>query len=155
MNNGQIEPILKGDVLARSIFAGVYPSDMLLDNLPSFTKPVCFIINTEPHYVKNKGHWIAVYFHGLRAEVMDNFGFRPSGAILEFILRNCKYYIWNRRKFQSLLSTVSGAYCIVYALRKSRGWSMKHICESFSESNRILNDKRVLRLFHIYTGKIM
>ena len=32
---------------------------------------------------------------------------------------------------------------------------MKHICESFSVSNPILNDKRVLRLLHVYIGKIM
>ena len=104
MNNRQFEHILKQDVLTRTI------RDMLPDNLPPFTKPVCFIINTEHHYVKKKGHRIAVYFHGPRAEVMDSFGFRPSGAILEFILRICKYYIWNRRKFQIFPSTTCGTY---------------------------------------------
>ena len=105
MNGSQIEHYLKrycGDV-----FMGVF----LSDKLPRFiTKPTLLVCNTDVSYLPGE-HWIAIFIDSNgRGEFFDSFGREPGEPFFSFMNEQCRFWIYNDRQLQSVISSVCGHY---------------------------------------------
>ena len=143
MRGYDIANVLKKDILSRRVFKGVFPRDVL-QHLPVNSRhPSAYIINTASHNEPGE-HWVAVWLHGGRGEYFDSYGLPPIKEHIEkFMKKHCRYYQWNRRVLQGILSNTCGHYCLYYILQKARGHSMDRICARFNTFSHYANDKRV------------
>ena len=140
MNNREIDNLLNSNPKTKTIFAGVYPYDLLPLNT-NILKPSAFIINTDPHYKRGE-HWIAIYFpmEGL-PELFDSYGFPIIIPKLKQFIGNQPYH-YNKNLIQDMFSSVCGQYCIYFIYCKSIGKSLNSIVNSFG-TNKALNDEYV------------
>ena len=76
MDTSQIVSALKSDPIARKIFCGVFPSDLLPKVLDTF--PCGFVANTDPSNEAGK-HWVVFYFQSeWEGEFFDSYGKPPD-----------------------------------------------------------------------------
>ena len=134
MNGSQIEHYLKrycGDV-----FMGVYPSD----KLPRFiTKPALLVCNTDVSYLPGQ-HWLAIFIDSNgRGEFFDSFGREPSEPFSSFMNEQCRFWTYNDRQLQSVISSVCGHYVCYFGYRRVRGINMNAIVNLFGYDTA-LND---------------
>lgn len=123
MNTDQIERALSS---CKPLFLGVYSSD----RLPSKGHGL-FVSNTDPSYQPGT-HWVAVYTDGVHGEFFDSFGRPPSSNFIDYLNRHCKYWIYNDRQIQSIVSHFCGHYCIYYCMLKCKGVDLRRIVNSFT-----------------------
>jgi len=75
----------------------------------------------------------------LHSFVCRNFGRRPSAEFERYMNRHCRYWTFNDKQLQSVVSQFCGHYSICYCLYRSRGIDMRKIVCSFT-SDTALND---------------
>jgi len=106
----------------RVCFLGVFAADKIPDCAASTrATSSCFIANTDPAH-KAGQHWVAFYMppSPARLEFFDSYGLTPADYAFprlpseERIFANCVM-------LQGLTSDVSGHYCLIYLLLRSRG----------------------------------
>ena len=137
MNTAQIEWILRRDPYCKKIFKGVYARDQI----KRVSYPSAYIINNDPSTRPGR-YWIAVFID--RREIgqyFDSYGLPPKVlGFTEFMNRNSKKWIWNRKTLQGLYSAVCGQYCIYFVLFRCRGVSLRsipsHFLSNLSENDR-------------------
>ena len=148
MNTLQIADLLMKNRHTRTLFKGVYPSDLLPDYIDR-TQRSAYVINTDRHD-KPGSHWVVVYFSGTnRCEFFDTFSRPPSAFVPEiatFIRNNSDSVIYNKRVLQNLASSACGYYCVHFVIGKARGYTLHKITSVFDTYNFFLNDRKVWRL---------
>ena len=95
-------------------FAGVFP----INRLPIYLlpKPCGLIINQDEHY-KPGSHWVAVKLEKYKpAYYFDSFGSYPRKEIISFMEQNSKSWVYNKKKYQSDLSSLCGYYCLLFLI---------------------------------------
>jgi hypothetical protein len=109
--------------------------------------PSAFVVNTD--HSKGPGeHWLAVYFDaGGTAEFFDSYGNPPEMyGMLNFLMDNSETrYVQNRKRLQSSVTSVCGAYCVYFIMMKSTG--VKEWLLPFGK-DLILNDCIVMDFAH-------
>ena len=142
MNTLQIQKALQENVITRSIFLGVFPSDRLPTNIQRH--PTCFIANVDSSGEPGS-HWIACYISDTqRIEFFDSFGHSPAafpGPLYTYITRFAEMD-FNPIPLQSNVTAVCGHYCIYYIYSRCRGYTLKEIVAPFVPSH-INNDIKV------------
>ena len=152
MNTAQIERILRRDPYCKKIFKGVYARDQI----KRVSYPSACIINSDPSTRPGR-HWIAVFFDRRgNGQYFDSYGLPPEVlGFTEFMNRNSKQWIWNRKTLQELYSAVCGQYCIYFVLFRCRGVSLRSVTSHFS-SNLSENDHRIARFIrNLYNHHIV
>ena len=152
MNTAQIERILRRDPYCKKIFKGVYARDQI----KRVSYPSAYIINSDPSTRPGR-HWIAVFFDRRgNGQYFDSYGLPPKVlGFTEFMNRNSKKWIWNRKTLQGLYSAVCGQYCIYFVLLRCRGVSLRSVTSHFS-SNFSENDRRIARFIrNLYNHRIV
>jgi hypothetical protein len=141
MDNHEIERNLRH----LPAFRGVYAIDTLPTHVLHY--PAAYVVNSGRSDGPGE-HWIAVYFcKDGSAEFFDSYAFPPEMyGIRNFLCMNSKHYIWNRKRLQSTVSFLCGAYCIYFILMKSSG--IEDFLKPFDPKNIILNDCIVLDFAH-------
>lgn len=134
MNTDQISSVLKTDELCHQIFKGVLARDQFisLSHIEPSSLFVCNLDNSnEPG-----SHWITVYFSPSGVEYFDSYGLPPIFEDLhKFLLRYDAKYTYNAFQLQSMDTTVCGSYCIIYALLRSRNFSLREVVSTFAIAN--------------------
>ena len=74
-----------------------------------------------------------------RGEYFDCFGRRTSAEFERYMNRHCRYWTFNDKRLQSVVSQFCGHYCICCCLYRSSGIDMRKIVCSFN-SDTALND---------------
>jgi hypothetical protein len=140
MNTTQIERCVRR--MCRDKFQGVFSCD----TLPP--KPKLLVCNTDPHD-KPGTHWIAIYVDKWgRGEYFDSFGMEPTAVFKDYMNKHCRYWTFNRKKLQSVLSRFCGHYCCFYCVYRYNGFSMNKIVSMFTKDttfNDVLVHKFVCR----------
>src|SRR5439155_1499414 len=133
MFSSQIRCALTVDPETNKYFVGVYASDQLPQRLLVSSKPLAFVVNTDPAN-KPGEHWIAVYYDGANKtiEYFDSYGLPPQQmSIFEFVINNGKDYVLNPLQLQGYDSSACGHYCVAYLYKRCRGQSMESICNEY------------------------
>ena len=110
MNTQQIERFLRQRL---PDFNGVFS----IDTLPEH--PRLLVCNTDPSNEPGR-HWVAICVRDGRGEFFDSFGRAPNAIFERYLNRHCLYWIFNDRRFQSIVSRFCGHYCIYYCMLSSR-----------------------------------
>ena len=130
MNTEEIDRILRRQ--CERDFDGVFSVDTIPD------RPRLLVRNTDPSYRPGR-HWVAIYAKDGRGEYFDSFGRRSSGEFERYMNRHCRYWTFNDKQLQSVVSQFCGHNCICYCLYRSSGIDMRKIVCSFT-SDTALND---------------
>ncbi len=97
------------------------------------------ICNTDPHY-KPGTHWIAIYVDKWgRREYFDSFGMEPTAVFKDYMNNLCRYWTFNPKQLQSVLSSFCGHYCCFYCVFRSSGYDMRKVVSMFT-SDTAFND---------------
>jgi len=160
----QIEKIVQSDPRMVEIFYGVFSSNALEDAVPILlqrTTPISLIIvNSVPSRVKTGGHWLSFCIFQARSEILflDSLGGSPSDyseSIANFAHRWFPRFdlITFPRPLQSDNSLLCGLYLMYWMKKLAHGQSPDTLIRSFSPSDRVENDRFLLRwaskhLFH-------
>lgn len=134
MDSGQIHTILTEELDNEQVnYLGVFPRDRI--PITSLDSPCCLVHNTDP-YGQSGTHWVAIYKdrHN-RGFYFDSFGIPPQHRESKLCLDHCKEYYYNKRKLQSIWSTVCGQYCIFFVTHMARGYSMDQIIKFLNDNN--------------------
>lgn len=127
MNSKQLRCIIQCDSLLAKTVDDVLAIDQLPNIVPS--KPIGYIVNISR--INEVGmHWVAMYFENNSGEFFDSFGNPPEtygSTFVNFLVKNCSHYNFNRKQLQDFSSDICGAYCIFYLICKSRGVSLSNI----------------------------
>jgi hypothetical protein len=128
MNTLEIEAFIAGDRQCAAVFQGVFSADTLPPN------PRLLICNTDPSYKPGR-HWIAIYVDEERGigEFFDSFGRRPSYEFERYMNEHCRYWTFNNRQLQSIISSFCGFYCCFYCMFRCRGFNMNNIANRFTK----------------------
>ena len=129
-------------------FQGVYPSDLLPQNIKYGT----FIINLDKH-TQPGSHWVGVYFYKsfVNCFYFDSYGlFPPLFSITKFIKQHCIVWDYNRRQLQGPTTDTCGHYACLFALFMDRGYSPTEYINQFT----LQPDVQVKQLFHQYLGPL-
>lgn len=130
---------VRADKNLSPLFVGVFPLNHLPVLHPSHPLPLGFIVNTDTANLPGT-HWLAVIvLPNQRGEFFDSFGQPPPPLIQLWLNKHClRGWIASKEFIQGPLSTLCGAYCILYLhLRLVHGFSMHNIIHNvlLSSSN--------------------
>ncbi|GFQ74075.1 uncharacterized protein TNCT_556511 [Trichonephila clavata] len=127
------------DFLLRSEFGGVYASDELPKTLDSYS---CFIVNLDPK-TKPGSHWIAIAFRNNKCFYFCSYASVPNNKnILKFITDNAENLVWNKCRYQSLVSYTCGHFCLHFLYNFVRNQSLSPL-----ESDKIENNEKFIKKF--------
>lgn len=146
MNTIHISAILNSLPDCSDIFKGVYPRDIFLRQ--EITYPSVFVCNTD-NSSQPGTHWVAVYFSEKRkCEYFDSYGIPPINDDMHIKLSAIdSNYKRNCHVLQSWDTNVCGIYCIVYALMKCKGCSLRVITNLFLHTESCHERDHVLKQF--------
>ena len=148
MNGSQIEHNLRR--FCGNVFIGVFPSD----KLPRFiSRPALLVCNTDASHLPGL-HWIAIFVDSDgRGEFMDSFGREPGEPFLSCMHKQCRFWTYNDRQLQSVISSYCGHYVCYFGYRRCRGMDMNAMINLFG-NDTALNDylvhKFVCRNKYVY-----
>ena len=160
MDTRTIDKICKIHTCTSGYFGGCYSADGLPEGSMVGRFPIFFIANTQPSSVKH-GHWVVILAHRPnKVEFYDSLGNPPShyhSGIGKFVdSLGGTFYVMNTVKHQPSSSNLCSLYCLYVADLWCRGFSFKHILNTFNASNLDYNDRLVSKYFttHIYSGLV-
>jgi len=130
MNTEEIDRILRRQ--RTRDFDSVFSVDTLPD------RPSLLVCNTDPSYRPGRD-WVAICVKDGRGEYFDLFGRRPSAEFERYMNRHCRYWTFNDKQLQSVVSQFCGHYCICYCLYRSSGIDMRKIVYSFTSDTALNN----------------
>lgn len=115
--------------------------DPVLDLTPSYpdkSKPVGYIVNTDPHHMPGN-HWIALWTKDNICEVMDSYAlpletYETTQSLVDWLNKHWKYVIYNKQSLQSLYSQSCGDYALMYLRDRARGQSLYDFLRKFSNT---------------------
>jgi len=124
MNTQQIDSIVRRYVRR---FDGVFSADRLPEN------PRLLECNTDPAHRPGE-HWVVMYVddEGRFGKYFDSLGRPPPVTFRRYLDRHCRYWSYNDRQLQSVVSRFCGHYCVYYCILRSCGMDMRRIVGSFS-----------------------
>lgn len=142
MNTHQLQCTISCDEEMNKEVYGVFASDEISDIQ---LKPnTGFIVNTDVKRLPGK-HWVAFFLsesHTL--EIFDSYGSSANQLLIyfkDFMVKYSNVRV-NRKRLQSRETAVCGHYCLFYLMCRTRGYTMDHITDLFSDNYK-LNDQFV------------
>ena len=144
MRGEDIFYLLTTEPRIRRIFAGVFSRDRLPRQCPN-VRPILFVVNTDR--ARGPGeHWVCIYLNPSGVgEYFDSYGFPPyHREIKTFLRKNSRRYVYNNVVLQEPFSQTCGYYCVYYAKKKSRGYSLRQILSHFRTLRPFFNDQYVI-----------
>lgn len=144
MNTHEIENILRNQRCTKGVFRGVYAKDKLPKMVQKY--PAAYVVNLDDSSLPGS-HWVLVYISKDRTgEYFDSYGNSPPKEIRRFLDRNSIQWTHNKRRIQSLSTTVCGAYCIVYLIRRcQQPWKRQNQILQMFTDDRWRNDVNIVK----------
>ena len=149
LTNHQLEKAISqyADADTKKAFLGVFP----LDKLPTVIKsyPILLIVNTHPSNLGGE-HWFAIHISKLRhGEVFDSAAQPIDLRLRKWLNVFTKGWKRNEIMFQSLFSSLCGAYVLYFVLNRLQYSSMRQLL--FSKQR--INDLFIRNWYHKLTSK--
>ena len=143
MNTEEVFELMKSDKEISKIFIGVYPIDLIPQDLP---KPLIIAVNLDSSEKKGS-HWIVLHYQRKHVEYFDSLGKQPGKEIHNLLTSKgftCKY---NKKRLQSPYTKSCGLFCFYYIYYSPRKIDYNVLLTNFS-SNLECNEDIVKRLYN-------
>ena len=113
MDSFEINEIVLSDPTTSKNFLGVFPIDKLPQQKPNCNYKTTVIINLDKSSMPGS-HWVCCQLNPVGvSEYFDSYGRQPLVKIQKYLLKNSKNcYIQNKDRYQPVLTSVCGIYCI-------------------------------------------
>ena len=148
----QLINFLSGQEACKDQFLGVFAADDLPATLPP--TQCFFIANTDVSSGLGK-HWVTMFFPSSGpAEFWDSLGRQPEEYHEHFrgyLCEKAATYKFQNLQIQGHGSDMCGLFCIFYAMRRCKGWTLEQIIACFAGKSGWTNDQTVRLAFY---GKI-
>ena len=146
MNTHHITSVISLGSANSNIFKGVFARNHFIDQCISY--PSIYIINTD-NSNQSGSQWTGVYFSiDHKCQYFDSYGIPPLFNDVVNKLRSIdSTFVYNSYVLQSLNTNVCGIYCIVFAIMKCKGYSLKDIIDLFLLTNNDDERDHALRYF--------
>jgi len=124
-------------------FVGVFAADELPTS-PRRDLPQAYIVNTDPR-TQPGTHWIALYTHQGRCDVMDSYGFPYTyyKSPFEPWIARWEEVTQNTQPLQTVFSHSCGQYALLYLKYRVRGRSLDDFLAPFKKHDYVYNDHKV------------
>ena len=134
MNTEEIFNLMERDKEIRKKFMGMYPIDLILNNLPV---PCLIVVNLDSSEKKGS-HWI-VHYPKNHVKYFDTLGKRQVKAI--HLLLNSKgiTYKYNKTRLQSSNTETCGLFCFHYSYYSCRKIEFNFILTNFSNNLYVIH----------------
>ena len=143
MDSDQIENFMKQDEMISKIFHGVYPIDLIPNDLP---RPSIIVFNQD----KSTGmgtHWIVLHYkEDNMTEHFDSIGKKPMIYIHNLLISKNMSYMYNNKTLQNYGTNTCALFCLFYSFYSCRKVSFQHIMTMFSD-NLLSNESIVIKFF--------
>ena len=142
MNTIEIENAAYGDPFASKIFGGVFPLDMLPEQLKS---GMCYVVNTDPKNLPGE-HWLLLScMESTVSHYFDSFGRPPTHVnIIRSMLSQSEKILYMDVSIQSEITSTCAYHCLFILFLLGRGYRMLDIILRFYDfENYIKNDVMV------------
>ena len=143
MDSDQIEKFMNQDEMIGKIFRGVYPIDLIPNDLP---RPSIIVVNQD----KSTGmgtHWIVLHHKKDNLiELFDSVGKKPMKYIHNLLFSKNMSYMYNNKRVQNYGSNTCALFCLFYSFYSCRKVSFQHIMTMFSD-NLLSNESIVIKFF--------
>jgi hypothetical protein len=149
LNTRQIDYILKQAKIP--CYSGVFPRDMVPDGGTGLR-----VVNLDPHD-RPGTHWVVIYIDAnrCRGEYFDSFGREPPESLRNYMNRNCRNWIHNRKQLQSIASKCCGHYCVMYCFyRGQKGVDLNKFVSHFTRDTGF-NDAIVRKAFRMICKSVL
>ena len=129
MNSIQISKLMNQDEFIRLRFKGVYPIDLIPENLPY---PSIIVVNQDRSY-QDGSHWIVIH-HNEKGKVdhFDSLGKKPVEYLKNLFLGKNITYKYNNKRLQNYMTETCGLFCLYYSFYSCRGWRMEKILDTLT-----------------------
>ena len=143
MNSVQISNLMLQDPMIRKRFRGVYPLDLIPNDLRI---PSIIVVNHDKSGKKGS-LWIVLHFKENNiVEHFDSTGKKPIRYIHNLLISKNMTYIYNNKRIQDYNTKTCGLFCIFYSFYLCRHMNFNKILFKFEE-NLDENEKIVKRFY--------
>ena len=146
MNTKQLWNALTLNPVTNNYFDGIFSIDTLKDIKE---KPTLIVCNTDPSD-KAGEHWILFFFYDDSVDFYDSLGHDITyygSEFIDFIEKFANNFQYTVRRTQPIKTNVCGHYCLYYAFKKCKGYSMEDIINNFPNKDDVLDF--VNKIFYI------
>ena len=131
MDSYSLARLMSGDKMIKTRFRGIYPLDMIPDNLPAKS----LIVVNQDKSMEAGSHWIVLHYKSRDiVEYFDSVGKQPKKYIENLLLSNMKSYMYNNKRLQAHDSYTCGLFCLYYSFYSCRLLSFSKILEGFTDN---------------------
>ena len=143
MDSNQIENLMKQDEMISKNFCGVYPIDLIPNDLP---RPSIIVVNQDKS-TEMGSHWIVLHYKADNTtEHFDSVGKKPMKYIHILLISKNMSYMYNNKRVQNYGSNTCALFCLFYSFHSCRKVSFQHIMNMFSD-NLLSNESIVIKFF--------
>ena len=143
MDSDQIETFMKQDEMISKIFRGVYPIDLIPNDLP---RPSIIVVNQD-NSTGMGTHWIVLHYkEDNMTEHFDSVGKKPMKYIYNLLISKNMSYMYNNKRVQNYGTNTCALFCLFYSFFSCRKVSFQHIMTMFSD-NLLANESIVIKFF--------
>ena len=141
MDSYTLARLLSSDKMIEKRFCGIYPLDMIPENLPANS----LIVVNQDRAMQTGSHWIVLHYKENNIiEHFNSVGKPPKRFIHNLVIGNKNTYMYNNKRLQACNSNTCGLFCLYYSFYSCRLVSFAKILESFtarlSENEKIVTD---------------
>ena len=149
MDGQTLTSYMEQDRWIRERFRGIYPIDLIPENLPSKS---IIIVNQDTSNQKGS-HWVVIHYTSdAIVEYFDSVGKPPKLEVQNLLLSQDMMYMYNNRRLQSYNTYTCGLFCLFYSYYSCRGVNLNGILRHFSDSlldNELLVSSFFVERFHM------
>ena len=149
MDSSEIKDLMMKDQKIKKIFKGVYPIDLILENLDY---PSLIVVNLDSSEKKGS-HWVVLHYTlNHIVEQFDSIGRKPDEHIINILFKKKLTYKYNNKRLQSSYTNTCGLFCLFYSYYSSRNEDMVTILERFGDTYKE-NEFIVIKFYTDYFKK--
>ena len=149
MDGQTLTSYMEQDRWIRERFRGIYPIDLIPENLPSKS---IIIVNQDTSNQKGS-HWVVIHYTSdAIVEYFDSVGKPPKLEVQNLLLSQDMMYMYNNRRLQSYNTYTCGLFCLFYSYYSCRGVNLNGILRHFNDSlldNELLVSSFFVERFHM------
>ena len=139
MDSYTLAKLLSSDKMIQKRFRGIYPLDMIPENLPANS----LIVVNQDSSMEQGSHWIVLHYKEDNIiEDFDSVGKPPKKLIHRLLISNNNTYMYNNKRLQAYYSNTCGIFCLYNSSYLCRLVSFSKILEGFT-NNLSENEKKL------------
>ena len=131
MDTSEIMDLMMKDKKIKKNFKGVYPIDLIPENLDY---PSLIVVNLDSSEKKGS-HWVVLhYISNHIVEHFDSIGRKPEEHIISILFKKILTYKYNHKRLQSLYTNTCGLFCLFYSYYSARNEDMITVLDRFGDT---------------------